>query len=819
MRFFSPIITFTSIVLFTSAVHAQNSAAILGKVVDAGNSQPIEFASISLLKPDNQAVKAGQTNTLGVFKLDNLPAGTYMLRAGFVGYSQYERLSIVLKAGQQLNLGTILLKTSEDNVLQEVVIEGAPPAMQMGIDRKVFNVAQSLVSAGGTAADLLGNIPSLQVDMDGAVSLRGSGARILIDGRPSALAGNDVGAFLQSLPANSIDRVEVITNPSSKYDPEGQSGIINIILKKNVRNGLNGSVNASAGNYNNYNGGLTMGFKDKRFNYYGNYNIRRNNRPGSSANHTLYYDGNGLIDNTSENSRKGFGHQGKLGLDYYADDKTTIGVSGNLSTRTNDRGEDLYYTYQNLAAPVGNSNRYTKQNEDEFGYELNLDLTHDFSHKGENLLANFSYGHEKEDGNKTFNQDFTDPTQVGENRNNDTREKTRNYNIQLDYTRPFSDDSKLEAGYRTSIRKENNYQFSNLFDADAGLFLPDYHQSNNFSMEDIVHAVYANYQNKLTKTLGFQVGLRAEQAYLNTLYASLDPGTDPANINTKGRLNYFRIYPSVYLTQQFNDKEQLQLSYSRRVSRPDGWQVNPFQDLSDNYNIRQGNPNLKPEDTHSVEMSYAYFWQKFTLTSSIYARFVNDVIQLVTSRAEAANNQTFSQWQNLSKSQNTGFEFIGKWNMMPGTDVTGNFNLFYKNLDGAAEYDVDGTHGTSWDANINANVKLAKSLTAQIRADYKAPQVMSQGKTFAMKGADVALKWDILNTKGSLMLNVRNVFDSRKFGGTKFTNQFVQDFEFSWMRRMANLTFTYRFGREDFQKKKPRKDNDTNQGDEPGEGF
>lgn len=287
-------------------------------------------------------MQGAQTNVDGVLLFNAVDFGTYAIRITYVGKQDVLQDNIKIQATSGTNLGTIRLR-DDGNTLQEIKVEGRAAEMKLGIDRKVFDVSQSLVSVGGTASDLLANVPTLQVDMDGSVSLRGSNAvKILIDGKESAMAGSDINSLLQSLPANAIDKVEIITNPSSKYDAEGQSGIINIVLKKNIRTGLNGSVNASGGSYNNYMAGVTLNYRDRKFNYFGSYNFNRRNSPGSGLRNNRYLHNNSEINNTEESSRKGINNTFKLGADYFIDDKTTIGVSGNLSIRDNDRSSSLF---------------------------------------------------------------------------------------------------------------------------------------------------------------------------------------------------------------------------------------------------------------------------------------------------------------------------------------------------------------------------------------------------------------------------------------------------------------------------------------------
>lgn len=812
----STLLSFLILFLTFNATFAQKNSVLTGKLVDQSTSTAVDFASVALFNAANSQVAGMLSNEAGEFSFANLAVGTYTLRVTFVGYENYEQL-VSLKTDENKNLGTINLHRASAEVLDAVVVEAEVPDMRLGIDRKVFNVSQSLLSEGGSATDLLENVPSLSVDMDGTVSLRGSSnVRILIDGKPSAMAGSDITQTLQSLPANSIQSIEVITNPSSKYDAEGQSGIINIVLKKNIRRGLNGMITASGGSYNNYDGGISLNYRDEKFNYYGNYNFRKSNRLGDGFNKNTNLSNNGRTENTSENSRKGNGHSGKLGIDYNIDDKTTIGLSSNFSIRDNNRSEELFYQYFNQPDLSGTSNRITEQNEDDFGYDLNLDFRRDFNRPGENLMANFAYGKSTEDGIQHFNQVFSENGQPDDQRINNTSEVGKNANIQIDYVLPFDEENRLEAGYRTSIRYDDEEQISDRFDPVSNSLIRDYDLTNRFEMEDIVHSVYSNYQNKITDKLGFQLGLRLEQAYLNTIYESLDPSVAEENHLTEGKLDYLRLYPSLFLTQQLGEDEQLQASYTRRVRRPRGWQVNPFIDISDPMNIRTGNPNLMPEDIHSFELSYAKFWPMVTLTSSVYHRRVNDGIESIRTSANEETSATMSQWYNISRTDATGFELISKVTFSPKIDATANFNAFYNKYFGSEEFNLEPTDGFNWDANISSNVKILKDLSGQIRAQYYAPRTRAQGTSIASFVMDAGVKMDVMNKKGSIMLNVRDLFNQRRWGGTTSTQYFTQEFERRWMRRTVTLSLSYRFGKNDFNTKQTdRNQEDSFGGNEP----
>lgn len=801
------------------SLNVMGQANVSGVLQGDADREPLMFASVSLFNSQtNDYVKGVQTDLDGKFVLTAIPDGTYYLKASYVGFQDFQKNDIIVAGGKNLDLGTLLLPAT-GTLLEEVVVAGAKPAMELQMDRKVFNVAQSAISVGGTATDLLANVPSLQVDMDGSVSLRGSSnVRILIDGKESAMAGNDITRLLQALPANAIERVEVITNPSARYDAEGQSGIINIVLKKDARYGFNGAVTASAGSYGNAGAGFNLNYRQGKLNYFGNYNFNRRNMVGDSWNDTRFFGSDARTETRSESTRRGLNHGFGLGVDYYITDKTLLGVSGNMSLRANDRREDLFYRYMNNPEMAGNSERYSRQKEDDLGYDINVNFKQEFNRKGEELTANFARGRDTEEGVNTFLQYYTGSRQLMEDRRNETTESGNNTNIQVDYTLPFSETSKFVTGYRSIIRSSDETQFSQYIDSSNAL-VPDYNISNDFLMKSTVHALYVNYENQITPEFGFQAGLRAEQAYLDTEYLSYDPSLSPQDRSAKGRLDYFRIYPSVFLTRKFGEENQLQASYTRRVNRPRGWQVNPFIDVSDPMNIRQGNPNLLPEDIHSFELSYARFWDKVTLTSSAYYRRMNDVVQSVITSVEGTSGATFSQFQNISRNEASGLEMISQMNFGKKVDITANANFFFRKFYGSEEFNIAPAKGFNWNANAITNYRIRPNLSAQVRTEYRAPMVQAQGKSVEAFIVDAGLKLDVLNKKGTVNLNVRDLFNQRRWGGYTQTAQFYREHENRWMRRMVMVSFTYRIGSlQNDMKKKANNENPGGGEFEGGEG-
>ncbi len=801
-------------------------------VIDEETNDPIIGASASLLQQSNQSyIQGAQSDVQGKLVFSDVDFGTYAIRITYVGKENVLIENVRVTNQQPIKLAQVSMM-DDGTLIEEVVVEGRVPEMRLGIDKKVFDVSQSLVSVGGSASDLLQNVPTLDVDADGNVSLRGSSSvKILIDGRESAMAGSDINALLQSLPANSIEKVELITNPSAKYDAEGQSGIINIILKKNVRTGLNGSVTASGGSYDNYSGGVDLNYRDRNFNFFGGYNYANRVRPGNGFN-----DNTELIDgiirensertiSTTDNNRKGKNHTFRFGTDWYAAPKTTFSLGANVSVRDNDRRSDIDYRYFNIPDLGESASRVSQQYEEDLGVDITFDFKQELKREGEEITANITYGNDTEDGTNDFYQTYANGRAPFE-RQNVTSEAGKNWNFQLDYVLPFAQDHKFEAGYRTIVRNSEDSQWSEILDTVTNQFMPDYGVSNDFDLTNSVHALYVNYQRKLTEKLGVQVGLRGEQTYLQSTYYNLDPNAPEDEKTNDGNQDFFRLYPSAFLSYEVgNSDDKVQLSYTRRVQRPRGWQVNPFVNINDEINYRQGNPNLLPEDIHSFELSFAKFYDKWNFISSAYYRRSSDMMSpFLRDPEEIADivgdrsNVTYSRWENVSKQDAMGLELISKVNFLRWWDATANVNLFYDKTMPYAEFNTGDVENFSWNGNINTNVKFTKSTTLQARGFYRAPRKWIQGRMKSMAGLDVAVRQDVLAGKGSVMFNVRDVFNSQRFRmENNLPTQFIQ-MENRWMRRMFSLSFTYRFGIQDLTKKKEDRGAGDNGMDEGMEG-
>ncbi|RZL49700.1 MAG: TonB-dependent receptor [Pedobacter sp.] len=802
--------------LLTVKLFAQTTGEgkISGKIIDAQTNETIPFASAILLDRKTKAtVKIVQTDVDGAFTMSNLPKGVFTFKASYVGFQTMVRDSVSISdVVKTVDFGSIKMKTAKGNLLNEVTVTAPKTTMQLGIDKKVFSVDQSLVSEGGSASDLLQNVPSVQTDIDGNVSLRGSsGVRVLIDGKPSLIAGGNIAQILQSIPASSIESVELITNPSAKYDAEGQSGIINIVLKRNKKLGFNGSLALTAGNRDNYNANTSLSFQNKKINLYGNYGYRYGNRLGGGYNNIQYLNlptstSTAFASQNTDSRDLNKSHNLKAGIDYYLAEKSVISFSSGFNIRDENENELLNINQLGISSnPLLLSNRTNLEDGNGKSYDLNLDFTQKFKKPKEELTANFGFSEGNNESLQNYNTNVYNVNGNAVSSSPDIQQTdrysfNRNYNAQVDYTVPVGKSGKIETGLRSQIRISESSTYAEEISPVNNQFNFNYALSNEFNNKDQVHAAYVNYQNQMNN-FGYQIGLRAEDAALDTRLGAYDINS---NLNyTPGRVAYTRIYPSIFLTQKFKGDQQVQLSYSRRVNRPRGWDTNPFLDVSDPLNYRQGNVNLMPEDVHAFELSHSKFWPKFSLISTAYLRQTNDVIQRIRTEPDV-NGITITTPQNLTRSINSGLELIGKFDLFKAWNFTANVNLYQSKIKGVPAFGIVENTGFSYNANLTNNFVLPYSITLQVKGEYRSREVMAQGIRKAMYGVDAGAKYD-LNKKASLSLNVRDVFSTRKWQMQTTGSTSIVDFSRYMQGTMANLTFSYRFGKTDFSFKKTKK--------------
>jgi outer membrane receptor protein involved in Fe transport len=822
MNFMQALKYFIIIFLLSAVtVKAQQGAgtggSVSGKLVDATNNQPLSFASVALYrKADNKSITGLQTDIDGNFKLSNISDGAYVVRITYVSYLTINKDSIIISPRKRVyELGTVKMRPAK-GVLKEVTVTAQRSQIQLGIDKKSFNVDQSLVSQGGSATDLLTNVPSVQVDVDGNISLRGSNnVRVLINGKPSALTGSSLTDILQSIPASSIETIEVITNPSSKYEAEGDSGIINIVLKKNASIGFTGSASGSIGTQNTYNGNVNLSFQNKKINIYTNYSYRQANRIGNGFTDRTTTSPNGGIQLQNQIGNQEFdfsGHNIRSGIDYNFNENNTLSFSNNINIRSRNRYQDgaTNITDGGLLSQQINQNNVSKDK------GVNLDFSLDYDHKFKKpqeeltISADYSNGHDTNYDNFYSNYYYYSlPSYDYTKQNNSTINRQHFITLQSDYTLPLKN-GRLEAGYRSTFNKSDNNYIADTASNVNGLFNFDPYLSNRFVYNENVNALYVNLQHQFGN-FGIQGGLRLEDANINTQLI------DSATNNHKQ--DYWRLYPTLFLTEKLNDHSTLQLSYSRRVTRPRGNQLSPFLDVSNRLAYQEGNPNLLPEDTHSFELSYINYWKVLTLTSSLYYRLTNDNIQQITTPLTATNRDTtLTQFQNIKSASNAGFELIAKVTASSAIDLTANVNVYYKYITGDPAYNIATTSGYSYNGNLTANIKPVKKLGIQIRGDYQGSQVIPQGTLKPIYGVDGGIKYD-LTKQLSLSGNVRDIFNTRKFASDIVYNTPGFSVNQVSQRRFATrtgiFTISYRFGSNSANRQQRQRNRDQQNQDIP----
>lgn len=804
--------------VLTVYAETEKGAQITGKVIDASTKQGMEFANISLRKTGSKEfIKGTVSDQLGAFRLDGVSNGNYVVAVSVVGYATFEK-ELTIGTGQKtINLRNILLK-EDTQLLNEVQVVGQRSQMKFEIDRKVFNVDQSLATAGGSASDVLGNIPSVQVDPEGEVSLRGnSSVTVWINGKESGLSADNRAQILEQLPAESIERVEVITNPSAKYNPEGTAGIINIVLKKNRKAGYYGSLQAGVDTRGGYNAAGNVNFSSGKFESFVNVGTRVRKSEGEGYTNRQNLDDNGNPVSylnqlrNDEDTRKPV--IARMGTTYHATDKDHFSFSGFGLLGRGDETDWLNYT-SNIPGSFTSSLRTSAEKRKMNIGNFEIGYKRDFSEKS-NLDLSASYNLVNITPESSFLQvsNYAGGTSTSSYQFQENVMKPRKWEFQADYVTEFGEQNKIEAGYKgeflTSKSKVSTYSGTSEGNAafNEGLY-------NNFTYDQNVNALYATYSKRINR-FGIQLGLRGEHTRTNTNSLGYNQSeTDhPAYKD-----DYFSFYPSAFLSYQLPSNNELQLNYTRRVSRPWGGQLNPFVNLTDSTNISYGNPLLLPQYSNSLELNYIKNWENHTLSASLYYRNTDNVIQRISYRDGDIMKSTF---ENIAKTQSAGTELILKNNLFRMIDLTSTLNFYYNKLDGFSYLPEGATtpvvgeadEDFSWSARIIANVMLPWGVSLQATGDYNSRELVAQGYRKANHAIDLGLRKSFLDRKLSLTINTRDLLNSRKRETITSGSGFSQESVFARSGRTVGFTLTYNFGNMKGSSKRPDRQEQQNNGD------
>jgi ferric enterobactin receptor len=783
-------ILFIILVLISTILSAQAPVVtVKGKIVDSLSSAPLPYASIRVFDSKQKKLVNGHAAAEnGDFSVD-LPSGTYYAIVEYMGYTAHTTPDFILSADNpKYDFGTIHL-VSGTTVLNEVVVQGERSYMQLSLDKRIFTVGKDLANAGGSASDILTNIPSVSVDPEGNVKLRGSdNVRILIDGKPSGLVSFKGSGGLQQLPASMIERVEIITNPSARYEAEGNAGIINIVLKKDKRQGFNGSLELISGYPVNLGGAANLNYRHKKINFFINYGIAYRNQPGKGSLYQEVYgkDTTFILRQNTESTLKGLNNNIRGGLDYYFTEKSILTASylyrRSKATRTADiRYEDYLFTPSNL---VDVTTRRQDEHETEPNSEYTISYKKTFEKKDHELSATAKYIDNWESSNQLFTQHYFLPNgtqdqskSVLQQSLNDEYEKQ--WLFQLDYIQPIGKEGKFEAGIRSSFRDMINDYVVNEKNA-SGQYVPLPGLDNIFVYNENIHGAYGILANK-SKKISYQAGLRAEWTDVKTV---LQKNND---VNPRKYVNFF---PSAHLTFDLPAKNAIQLSYSRRVRRPFYNDLSPFMTYSDSRNFFSGNPDLDPEFSHVGEIGHIKYFDKGSLSSSIYYRSTKGKIDRI--RRVDSTGKSVTQPENLLSEKAWGAEFTATWTAFTWWKLDMSANLFHAAIDGSNILETYKASTYSWFARQTSRFSLPRNIEMQLRANYEAAQKTAQGKRKALYYVDFSVGKDIIKGNGTMNLNVLDVFNTRRSRSISTGPNFYTESNSQYRRRQINFTINYR---------------------------
>ncbi|MBU2946770.1 outer membrane beta-barrel family protein [Zobellia uliginosa] len=804
----------------------QQPITITGTVLDKDDGLPLEYATLVLHSVENpQKVTGGITDIDGNFKVEALP-GKYNISIEYISYKTYKLPNQLLS--ESIDLGTIKLALDVSQ-LEGVEVVGEKTTVEVRLDKKIYNIGKDLTTSGATISDALNNVPSVNVDVEGAISLRGNeNVRILINGKPSALAGFGSTDALRELPADAIEKVEVITSPSARYDAEGTAGILNIVLKREKTLGFNGSVNVNIGYPGQSGISVNANLRTDNFNIFNTIGYRYNDSPGHAFYENSYT--NGQYDQINENrdyTRRSKGLNNNFGVEYFINKKSSI--TGSFFMRFQD-GDDLTENYSNYFQDgllTRQSFREEIELEDEENYQFSLNYMNNIDDAGQKLTVDLQYSNGDEVENSTIDDNNTFPNaslntleSVYQNEIQDE------YLVQADYVLPMGD-AQFEAGYRGTFEKEvTDYKLDSL-NRTTGLFVTNEDLTNKFNYEENVNAVYTQYGNKYGK-FSFLAGLRLENTQLKGEVTS-DYDTSSVeealgqDVDLNFDKNYLGLFPTLNLIFEIGEMENISLGYNRRINRPRGRFINPFPSRSSRANIFQGNPDLDPAYSNSYDLGYLKRWDKLTLTSSVYYKRETNSFEYIQ---EATGQTTTDSVRiirsipiNLSSNERIGAEAGILYNPKKWLRLNTSVNFFKFSSEGEFNGVDYGTDNTSWFARFGSKVSLPKKIEWQTNAFYMGPRQNSQTETQSMLSLNLAFSKDIMKDKGTLSLNVSDLLNSRKRQSYTVSDDFTSRSEFQYRPRSITLSFRYRINQtKERNSKNSRGGNENGGGEDEMEG-
>ncbi len=761
-----------------------------GTVIDSITSQPIQYASVSLVSlRTNDIVIGGVTNDDGKFDISQIPAGRYNISIEYIGYIRLVKGPVIFNPRENSthhNLGDIKLVQSA-LVFQDVEVQGERPLFVQTMEKKIFNVEQNTISSGGSALDALRQVPGVDVDIDGNVSLRGSSnVNILIDGKPAIMTGGDSKTILENIPSDNIRDIEVITNPSAKYDPEGMAGIINVVLKENRFAGLNGNLKSGISTLGSYNGSGQLNFRNEKINVFTNVGLRHDVRGGSGDNYreTELTDYTSILDQIVDSERGGDNLFIKSGIEYFPNINNTIGLNATYSdgNRINDR---LTITDQTDNESLVQYERMTEGDNDSERVNISLSYDRKFDNPKQKFSANIRLSN-----NNNINKEYmiTSAYPGYEDVVDNDPEKTATDNeyfttdIQADYIYPFGENTKLEIGYKGTIRSIDNLFDTFVYDEVMDSYIIDDERSSHFLYDENIQAGYGVFSAQ-KGIVGLQLGLRGEFVETNS---------ELIDTNEKIENPYTSYYPSFAISLGPPQLFQVQFSYSRRVNRPSYRRLNPSIRSFDQYNIRTGNPFLKPEYIDVAEINFSKFKRGLSLSVGTYYRRITDKISHY--KYVRDDGVSVTTYENYATQETYGLELIVSGSLGKKFRIMLNGNLFADEVNASNVFDDYNKTSTGFMGRMTGTWNVSPTFEIMLMSFYRSPRDIPIGRMNSMAFTSVSAKKKVLNDKLAISLKVNDILNTMGFGYTTYGENYFQESTRKWNSQSIGIQLEYRFG-------------------------
>lgn len=788
------------------------SGKISGKIVDANTSLPLGYSSVTIMSlKDSSFLLGSLVDEKGLFEINNIPFGAYELTVSYIGYKDIVQKPVLVVPPDKMDVKLGTIKISEDSkILQEVQVTGEKSLMTVNAEKKVFNIDKNILTSGGSAIDALKQVPVVSVDQDGVIEMRGStNLKVFINGRPSGITTNNTKAILDAIPSNQIESIEIINNPSAKFDAEGEVGIINIILKKNTKTGLNGNFTVGYGTKYDANTGVTLNYRKKNINLSTSYGFRfrESYSNGNSIRYNFYPGKTPYYLNTNDyGTDKDFSNTLNTSLDWYIKEKNTLSFSV-LFSESNGKGDRRNTTnfLDSLTDYIDAYNRFTNAKDLNLNTELNTSYRRTFKDNSNDLVLSGNYAYNNEVNKPVYTQKQIDINNIESElvsltQRNSNTELGHSGFAQADYTQPFKKiKSKLEIGYRFNIRNYLTELYADSLQSATQEYIYDSSISNKYRYKEKIHAGYIIFGGNIKKIANYKLGVRLENTEISIFQAVG---------NQTNKQKYFDYFPSGSLSFNLKKDHSLSVSYSKRINRPRPGQLNPFGNYSDPFNILTGNPNMKPSYTHAAEITHvknisikpgkkdSTFQRSIFFSTTVYYRYAFNVFTRF--RTVDSIGRSIVYFDNLSNGQNIGVEFTNKTTLFRWWNFVLSANLYQNKIKGnVPNGEVDAiSNSLRYDLRLMNTFTISPKASIQFMVFYRSKIKFLQGEITPMVFANLGFKYDFLkDNRASISINISDVFHTQYFGVSTEGSTFKGSVRRYWESTVGNIVFTYKFGK------------------------